>query len=77
MFRKSALHLRDLIESYLPDDAEVFAAWAFGDDFATIPLHTFWERWNERHSDKLTLAGSGSPQDDVPRLIELWKNKEK
>ncbi len=61
-----------IIEHYLGEKSEEFAEWAFGPDFKTIPQHDLLIKWNELHGDKLLLDGSGKPEGDIPRMIEIW-----
>jgi hypothetical protein len=69
--------IRDLIELYLSEkEAEEFAEWAFGEDFRRFDInYKAHIRWNLRHRE-LILKESGSPQDDIPKMIELWKKSE-
>jgi len=55
----------------------MFAEWAWGSDFKNMLLHGDQpvDKWNKLHGDKLTIYGSGRPQDDIPKMIELWQNE--
>jgi len=71
--------VRDLVEVYLTsEDAEQFSQWAFGPDYLGFKcLHEFMDKWNDLHSDLLTLDESGYPVHDIPDMIQIWKDHKK
>ncbi len=63
------------IDSYFdtPEECDAFNVWAFGDDWVKIdPFMGHFNRWNERHGDKLKLDSCGELKHDIPKMINLW-----
>jgi len=67
--------IKDLIRQFCTDEeVEIFAEWAFGDDFKLIVGSIrFLNAWNELHGSKLFLHDDGSPQEDMEKMIALWR----
>lgn len=58
------------------DKAEEFAEWAFGEDYKEYDRsYDFLKAWNILHGKELMLEGHGVPSEDMPKMIELWKNR--
>lgn len=73
-------NMRDTIEAYLkPKDSEeldAFGLWAFGEKFKDLDHSLlFMKAWNEIHGDKLTLTQDGIIQHDIPKMVEMWNEK--
>jgi hypothetical protein len=70
-------HPRTIIENILQDDEQVekFGKWAWGDNLNEINFMSdeTVKVWNDLHSDKLKLESYGIPQEDIPKMIELWR----
>ena len=67
-------NMESLFARYLPkDDLDLFAKWAFGPDYLTISQHiNFMKAWNALHSGKLHLKPAGNPEEDAPKMVDLW-----
>lgn len=71
------MNIRGIIEDYLSDEeAEEFAFFAFGESYKIINLDSIDPLilWNLKHGDLLKLDPRNSPRDDIPKMIEIWKN---
>lgn len=70
------MHIRDIIEHYLnPEDSEKFANWVL-DDELNVPkdvMDAIFTKWIEKHSELLLLDPTGNPTEDIPKMIEIWK----
>lgn len=68
---------REIIEQHIGKDAEIFARWAWGENFETMPIYgdAPVEIWNKLHGDKLNIDRESRPIDDIPKMIELWKKE--
>jgi len=62
----------DIFWHYLPEEAEKCAEWAFGPDFKEGYLEPV-ERWNKIHSDIFLIRYDGKPEEDVPKMIQAWR----
>lgn len=70
------MHHRDIVEHYLTEEeAEHFAEWAIGKDFREKERRQWPEFWNVLHGNELKLEESGYPEEDIPKMIELWKKR--
>lgn len=68
------IFMRDFIRAHLSnEDTEKFAEWAFGANYKSIPDYFFYKEWNRLHSDKMELDGNSIPSNDIPFMIEIWK----
>lgn len=58
------------------NEVDEFGAWAFGDDLKELqdPLD-FMKAWNVLHQFKLKLKSDGSIYDDIPKMVDLWRNR--
>lgn len=67
--------IKDLIRPFCnEEESERFAEWAFGSDFKLIDgLIQFLNAWNELHGKKLFLCEDGSPQEDMEKMITMWR----
>lgn len=74
---KWAPNPRYIIEKLIGhEEAEIFAKWAWGENFRNMIFSDEAVNiWNEKHGDKMTLQGSGSPSEDIPKMVELWKSE--
>ncbi len=68
--------IRDIVEDQIGDRAEEFAEWAFGEDYATNLQYNLFLEWNNRHSHFMLLKGGSKPSDDIPKMIEIWKQEQ-
>ena len=74
--KRPSFNHRAFIESILgSEEAEKFAEWAWGKEFRTIISPDLVKKWNELHGDKFLLDAFGSPKEDIPNMIELWKKE--
>ncbi|RPI86034.1 MAG: hypothetical protein EHM34_00540 [Nitrosopumilales archaeon] len=66
-----------LLENYLaPEEVISFACWAFGPDFAEIENGAqMVTAWNILHWNLYQLFISGSMSEDLPAMIELWRER--
>jgi len=69
------MHIRDIIEEYLGNDAEKFAEWAVGKDFMIIHLTEWPTHWNERHGKDYLIHENSIISIDMKYMIELWKKE--
>jgi hypothetical protein len=70
------MHQRSIIENFLSEkDAEEFAEWAFGENFREILRPDLVLAWNNLHSHQLILSSDGRPSEDIPKMIEIWRNR--
>ncbi len=68
------MHVRSIIEAELEWKAEDFALWAFGEDYKTLDRLAMMNAWNEKHSDKLQLAGDGEIKQDLMKMIKIYRD---
>lgn len=68
-------HIRDIVEYHLRDKSEEFAAWAFGPSLEKFLGMDFMEGWNVLHGHKLKLEPNGDPNEDIKKMIEIWKEE--
>jgi len=55
-------------------ETDEFALWAFGENYMEkFSKELIWA-WNERHAKKLRISLGGTLEEDIPKMIELWKN---
>lgn len=67
-------HYRDFVEHYAGlEQAEDFAMWAFGPGFKNISGGDIWKEWNKLHGDLYTIVGSNKPDDDIPKMVCIWR----
>lgn len=57
----------------LPADSDAFLRWALGDDYAGKKYEETPALWNARHGAQLSISGFGTPQTDLPQMVELWR----
>ena len=55
------------------EKAAEFALWAFGPNFSSTLFNKFPEKWNILHGEKLEIFANGKPEDDLPKMIQIWK----
>jgi len=69
------MHIKDLVEALIPEEAEEFAEFVWGKDFKKIILsgESTVKLWNEKYGDKLKLSLDGSPASDIPDMIMIWR----
>lgn len=68
------LALKHLVNQYLSEiDSEIFARWAFGEDYRLLNNDAFLKNWNSLHGDSLILSQYGKPDVDIIKMIDLWK----
>lgn len=53
-------------------DIDKCLCWCFGEDYGSIPLHLWDERWCELHSDLFTVKGDDSVAETVFRFGKAW-----
>lgn len=66
-------HIPSMIEYLLGKDKEPFMEFAFGKVYQDLPHKNFVTLWNSRHDDNLTLLKYGRPEEDLHKMIALWK----
>jgi len=61
------------------EEAEKFSEFVWGDDYKNAILQSTKtvELWNDKMGHILTINGSGHPPEDIPKMIEAWKNETK
>lgn len=72
------LELRDLIEYFLVEgeDVDDFGEWAFGEGFGELSgAQVFLGKWFELHGDELKISPNGMPVRDIPKMVDLWREK--
>lgn len=56
------------------NDQEEFSRWAFGTNFnENSSLLEGMLYWNLYHSDKLKLEPDSVCEEDIPKMVEIWK----
>ncbi len=68
--------MKTYVESRLEEgeDAEEFAAWAFGEDYNSLRGGPkFVDAWNERHGDILKLEVYESIHLSLYIMIKIWR----
>lgn len=69
--------IRDEFARFIEDEGELddFGEWAFGENFRELDHSLkFMEAWNLRHGETLQLLPDSCIQQDVPKMIQLWKD---
>lgn len=70
------MFLEDYFSKYIEDedDLEHFGEWAFGKDF-NIYDHSlkFMKAWNLRHCHNLQIKTQNHIENDVPKMVDLWR----
>lgn len=70
------MHFKDIIIHHLGSiDAEHFAKWAVGDAYQTIKRKEWPYYWNELHGNELEISGYGRLEEDIEKMIEIWKKR--
>lgn len=72
------MSMKELIEYYAGDkkDVKPFGEWAFGPEYQSLHHQlNFMKAWNERHSDKLELKAFGLLTEDIPKMIQIWREE--
>jgi hypothetical protein len=64
-----------LVREHIPKkDAKNFLDWAFGEYWKEFSdLSQFADHWNELHSDEFSVNYENNVQQDVLKMIEIWK----
>lgn len=69
--------MKDLILFHIDseDDVEEFGLWAFGKEYKDFHHSSdFQKAWNVYHGKDFLLQDDGVPGQDIPKMVELWKN---
>lgn len=69
--------INNLIEYLLEDDAVPFIRFAFGEFYPDISKREFVSLWNHHHKKDLTLLKNAKPEEDLHKMIVLWKYSKK
>lgn len=70
------MHFKDIIIHHLGSlDAEHFAKWDVGDPYQTIEGQDWPYLWNEFHGNELEIYGFGDINEDIEKMIEVWRRK--
>ncbi len=70
------MHIRDIASYFEPSEECIkFIAWAFGEKYEDLSLRTAFDRWNEKHSEKLLLNLDGCPEHDIAKMIAIWRKE--
>lgn len=65
---------RNIIETYLSSSvAKQFAEWAIGKHFEDRASYQWPALWNDLHGNELILLDVGHPDEDIPKMIQIWK----
>lgn len=66
---------KDILEKHLTsDEIDKFGIWAFGENLHQINGSiNFMNAWNELHSEDLLLKYDSKPDDDIPKMIDIWR----
>jgi len=73
--------VRDVIESFLyPETLSYhnFMLWAFGEDYKCLNFNTDDPvlAWNKLHKNYVSLSSTGNPEENLNKMITLWKKHE-
>lgn len=70
--------MKDKFSLYIPEnELEKFAEWAFGPFYREFDeAMNFMESWNFKHSDKLKLELTGNISVDVPKMVQVWRDRQ-
>lgn len=73
--RRQNITIRSIVLSHLrcPKETDKFGLWAFGASYDRFTGYQLMEEWNRLHSDKLILSRDSCVDDDIPKMIEIWK----
>jgi len=72
--------IRDLVKAKLDpvseDEVNEFGIWAFGENLEFLyQTLQFLQACNELHGDKLRITPDGYIDEDVEKMILLWKDR--
>jgi hypothetical protein len=68
---------KDVFGRYvLDEDLDKCGLWCFGEEYKELdePLK-YMKAWNILHGEKLMLTRNGQISEDVPKMIDLWKEE--
>lgn len=67
--------LKEFLVHYLSlEETERFAKWAVGDKFEEYFVNQWPDIWNEKHGYLFKIDKTHSLQEDLSKMIEIWKN---
>lgn len=70
------MHIKNLIQKHLSlSESQKFAEWAIGKDYRSKLQEEWPKLWNELHGDIYKIDPSSKPENDIPKMIELWRDK--
>jgi hypothetical protein len=56
-------------------EAIAFSKWAWGEGYEELDGNELVWAWNKRHYKKLRISVGGEIDEDIPKMIELWRHK--